>query len=244
MTSVMPQSPSAQTAFAAAVGGVPFLRALSPADLERLRPAVQCRRVDRNSWIWQEHDPNTEFVFLAEGRAKLVKGTDAGRDVILDVCGPGQLLCSGAVADRAPYCCSCAPLEDGTMVFAVPRRDLLDLLESSSSASMAFLREVTTRGMLLSVRIAQLSSGQVERRIAALFQRLADQLGSPREGGGTWIPVTLSRQDLADLCGTTLETTIRTTSRLARQGVLKSVGRGFVVLDRERLDAIARGAAE
>jgi CRP/FNR family transcriptional regulator len=220
---------------------IPFLRALPPEELERLRPYAHCRRVSRGDRIWNEGDPTGEFTFLADGRVKLVKSSEAARDVIVDVCGPGELLCSSAVCSFAPYCCSSTSLEDGVAVLVIPRRDVLELIERSSTASRAFLREVTARGMGLSQRIAQLSSGQVERRIASLFGRLADQIGSPREGGGTWIAVSLSRQDLADLCGTTLETAIRVMSRLAREGVLKTVGRGFVLVDRERLDAIHRG---
>jgi hypothetical protein len=108
----------------------------------------------------------------------------------------------------------------------------------------AFLREVTGREMSLTQRVEELSSGQVERRIAMLLARLADQLGSERPGEGTFIPVRLSRQDLADLCGTTIETAIRVMTRLAREGVVQTVPRGFVVTCPERLARLARGTSE
>jgi CRP-like cAMP-binding protein len=227
--------------FAAAAARVPFLRALPAPDLERLAPYASVRRVDRGERVWTEGDTTGEFTFLADGRVKLVKGSEAGRDVIVDVCGPGELLCSSAVCAFAPYCCSSTALEDAVEVIVIPRRDVLELLEHSPVASRAFLREVTARGLGLTQRITQLASGQVERRIAALFLRLAEQVGTPRDGGGTWVPVTLSRQDLADLCGTTLETAIRTMSRLSRDGALRTAARGFVVEDRERLEALVRG---
>lgn len=227
--------------FAGAAARVPFLRALPAPDLERLAPYSSVRRVGRGERIWSEGDTSGEFTFLADGRVKLVKGSEAGRDVIVDVCGPGELLCSSAVCAFAPYCCSSTALEDAVEVIVIPRRDVLELLEHSPVASRAFLREVTARGLGLTERITQLASGQVERRVAALFLRLAEQVGTPRDAGGTWVPVTLSRQDLADLCGTTLETAIRTMSRLSRDGVLRTAARGFVVEDRERLEALVRG---
>lgn len=227
--------------FAVAAARVPFLRALPAPDLERLAPYATVRRVSRGERIWTEGDASGEFTFLADGRVKLVKASEAGRDVIVDVCGPGELLCSSAVCAFAPYCCSSTALEEAVEVVVVPRRDVLELLERSPAASRAFLREITARGLGLTERIAQLASGQVERRIAALFLRLAEQVGTPREGGGTWVPVALSRQDLADLCGTTLETAIRTMSRFARDGVLRTAARGFVVEDRPRLEALVRG---
>lgn len=227
--------------FEEAVARVPFLRALPARDLERLRPYAQCRRVGRGERVWVEGDATSEFTFVVDGRLKLVKTSEAGREVILEMCGAGDLLCASAVCSFAPYCCSATSMEEIVDVVVVPRRDVLELLERSPAAARAFLREVTGRGMSLCQRVEELSSGQVERRIATLLTRLADQVGVARAGEGTWIPIPLSRQDLADLCGTTVETAIRVMTRLAREGVVRSAARGFLVTDGARLEQIARG---
>ncbi len=171
-----------------------------------------------------------------------MKTNEGGREAILELCGPGELLCASAVCSFAPYCCAAAAMEDDVEVAVVPRRDLLELLERSPVAARAFLHEVTGRGMHLCERVEQLSTGLVERRIATLLLRLAEQVGVPRVDEGTWIPIELSRQDLADLCGTTIETAIRTMTRLGREGVVRSAARGLVVVDRPALETIARGA--
>ena len=104
------------------------------------------------------------------------------------------------------------------------------------------LDEAARREQGLTRRIEELSSGHVDRRVATLLLRLAEQIGVPHESGtGTWIPIALSRQDLADLCGTTLETAIRTMTRLAREGLVQSAGKGFVVADAARLADLAQG---
>lgn len=226
--------------FPEAVQAVPFLRALGGRDLERLRPYGACRELARGDTVWSCGQPSAEFTFLVSGRVKLAKACDAGREVIVGVCSPGVLLCVSAVCSFAPHCCRGVALEDGTAVVAFPRRDLLALLEASPSASLAFLREVTGRELPLIQRIEELSSGHVERRIATLFLRLASQVGVTRATGETWVGLQLSRQDLADMTGTTLETAIRVMGRLARQGLLRSTGRGFVVPDRVALEQVAR----
>jgi CRP/FNR family transcriptional regulator len=132
-------------------------------------------------------------------------------------------------------------MEDEVEVALVPRRDVLELLERSPAAGRAFLREVTSRGMSLCQRVEELSTGQVERRIATLLLHLADQVGVPWSGEGTWIPIPLSRQDLADLCGTTIETAIRVMTRLRREGIVRSAARGLVITDRLSLERAARG---
>ena len=89
-----------------------------------------------------------------------------------------------------------------------------------------------------------LNVGGTGLRIATLLLRLTDQLGVARDGDGTWIPVQLSRQDLADLCGTTIETAIRVMTRLGREGIVRSAARGFVIADRAGLERTARGERE
>ncbi len=225
--------------FGSAAQAVPFLRGLHDHELERLRRRAVCKELARGAAVWTFGQSSTEFTFLASGRVKLGKACAGGRDVIVEVCSPGALLCVSAVCSFAPYCCTAVALEDGTGVLAFPRRDVLALLESSPSASQAFLREVTGRELNLVQRIEELSSGHVERRIATLFLRLSEQLGVAREDGGISIGLRLSRQDLADLTGTTVETAIRIMTRLARQGVLRGSRRGFVVPDRAALERVA-----
>jgi CRP-like cAMP-binding protein len=227
--------------FEEAVERVPFLRALDTPDRERLRPYVEFRCLSRSGRVWSQGDATSAFGFVVQGRVKLFKTSEAGREAIVDLCGPGALLCASAVCCFAPYCCSAGAMEDEVEVVLVPRRDVLELLERSPAAGRAFLREVTARGMSLCQRVEELSTGQVERRIATLLLRLADQVGVAWRGQATWIPVPLSRQDLADLCGTTIETAIRVMTRLRREGIVRSATRGLVITDRPSLERAARG---
>ena len=57
--------------------------------------------------------------------------------------------------------------------------------------------------------------------------------------GGTYIPLALSRQELADLTGTTIETCIRIMSRWNKDEVVRTDKDGFVVVDRAELERIA-----
>ncbi len=239
MRSARDRSPGVD--FDAAVERVPFLRALTPADRERLRPYAEIRHVESGHAVWKLDDALHAYVFLISGHVKLMRPCDTGRDVILDVTSPGNLLCASAVSAFSPACCTTVALGDDVFVLLLPRRDVLHIVEQSPAAAMAFVRETTNREMRLAGRIAELASGQVEQRVAALLIDLAGREDSVRENGRTRIPLHLSRQDLADLCGTTLETAIRTMSRLARESVVTTAASGFVIVDRPALERIARG---
>jgi CRP/FNR family transcriptional regulator len=90
----------------------------------------------------------------------------------------------------------------------------------------------------LTTRLAELTGGRVEVRFARFFLKLADELGRP-DRGGTFIPLPLSRQELADWTGTTIETAIRIMSRWNKDDVLRTEKDGFVVIDRKSLDDLA-----
>jgi CRP/FNR family transcriptional regulator len=91
----------------------------------------------------------------------------------------------------------------------------------------------------LGKRLGEITGSRVEARFAQIFLKLADRLGRPR-GEGVFVPIVLSRQDLADLAGTTMETSIRVMSRWGKEGVVSTESDGFVVSSRDALEGLAR----
>ena len=242
MMCVMSQNPPRPGwSFDGAVSRVPFLRALDAGDVKRLRPYATFRTIPRGQPIWSRDDELSHYVFLVAGHAKLCRACETGRDVILDVCAPGELLCASAVANFSPACCACLAMDEDVTVVLLPRRDVLHMIEQSAPAAGALLHETIGRDMRLGRRIVELASGQVERRVAALLIRLANQIGVTDSAGHVQIPLRLSRQDLADLCGTTMETTIRTMTRLAREDIVHTGTLGPIITNRIRLDLLAGG---
>jgi len=100
------------------------------------------------------------------------------------------------------------------------------------------LTGLTHRLMELTNRLAELSGGRVEARLARFFRKLADDVGQ-KKPDGTFIPLALSRQELADMIGTTIETAIRIMSRWGKDEVVRTDKDGFTVLDRPALQATA-----
>ncbi|MCK6549941.1 Crp/Fnr family transcriptional regulator [Myxococcota bacterium] len=217
---------------------VRFLAALGPDERERLRPHAKLRSLDTGDPCWSEGQPADEFTFAVRGRVKLVKTAETGRHTIVDMMAAGELLAGPAVLCHTPHPATAVAMEDGTQIVGLPRREVMDVLERSPSAARAFMYELALHGLSLVERIEEVGGGQVERRIALLLLRLADRSGVQARGQAIRIPIALSRQDLADLCGTTVETAIRVMSSLKRRGIVETVARGFVVHDRRALEAL------
>jgi len=90
----------------------------------------------------------------------------------------------------------------------------------------------------LSDLVQSLAIERVEQRLARILLRLMKISGEPHERG-TLISLPLTRQDLADMAGTTVETTIRTLSRMRREGIVDTMRGRILVLDPARLAHIA-----
>lgn len=215
---------------------VRLYRRLSEEDRRRLAEVARVRRYPRGETLFSEGDRADVFHTLVEGRVKVFKVSPAGKDVILEIFGPEDPLGAVAVYEERPYPATAVALED-TVSILIPRHDFFDLLDRYPSLVRGLLLAMTWRLVDLTNRLTELTGGRIEPRLARLFLKLGDDLGQ-RENGGVRIPLSLSRQELADLTGTTIETAIRIMSRWGKNGIVTTENDGFVVRDRDALEAL------
>ena len=156
---------------------------------------------------------------------KIFKRFASGKELIIEVFGQGDPLGAIATYDGRPFPASAAALED-TVCVIIARAAFFTLLEQHPSLVRGLLAGMTVRLVELTNRIGELGGGRVEPRFARLFLKLGSQMGR-EDRGGIFIPLALSRQDLADMTGTTIETAIRIMSRWGKQGIVRSEKDGF-----------------
>lgn len=219
------------------LGRTPIFRHLSAADREQVATVSKVAEYQRGDVVFAEGDPSDAFYVVTSGRVKVFKSTHAGKEVILEIFGSGDPLGAVAVYQGFPFPATAAALEATTCVI-VPRRQFFELLERHPSLVRGLLLGLTTRLIDLTSRLAELTGTRVEARLAKVFLKMADDAGF--EGGsGERIPVVLSRQELADLAGTTIETAIRVMSRWSKQGLVRTEKDGFVISNRAALEALS-----
>ncbi len=221
----------------AVLAQIPLFRRVTPEDRERIAAVAQVRQYDRGDRVFDEGDPSDFFYVVVSGRVKVFKHGPSGNDVILEMFGPGGPLGAVAAYEARPYPASAAAIEPSTCLL-IPRQAFFTLLEQHPSLVRGLLGSLSLRLVELTTRLTDLTGGRVEARFARLFLKLADQLGRA-DRGGVFIPLPLSRQELADLTGTTIETSIRIMSRWGKEDVLRTEKDGFVLMDRAGLETIA-----
>jgi CRP-like cAMP-binding protein len=215
----------------------PVFRSLSPPDRDTVAKTATLREYPKGATIFEQGEPSDAFYTIASGRVKIFKMLPNGKDLILEIFGKGDPLGAVAAYDGRPFPASAVALE-ATVCVVIPRTAFFRLLEQHPSLVRGLLQGLTHRLVELTNRLAELSGGTVERRFARLFLKLSQEMGR-QERGGVFVPLALSRQELADMTGTTIETCIRIMSRWGKQNVIRTEKDGFVVLDQAALNQAA-----
>ncbi len=214
-----------------------LFRRVSAEDRQRVAAVSSVRAFEKGDVLFSEGDASDLMFTVVTGRVKVFKTTARGTDVILELFGPGDPVGAVAVYESRPYPASGVAL-DPTTCLVIPRQAFFALLESYPTLVRGLLVGLTHRLVELTNRVTELSGGRIEGRLARFFLKLANDVGHRREDG-LFIPLVLSRQELADMTGTTIETSIRIMSRWSKDDVVRTEKDGFVLANRSALEAAA-----
>lgn len=210
---------------------VPLLAILKGEDRAAVEPLCRMRGYEKGDVIFREGEPADRIHFVYTGRVKIVKSA-GNRDIIIEILGPGEPVGAVAAFERRAFPATAIAIEPSGIV-SLPEREFFQLLESRPEMTRSLLGGLTMRLMMVNKRLADMT-GSAEARAARLFLTLAERLGTPRDEG-VFIPLVLSRQEIADLLGTTLETAIRLMSRWQKDELVLTEKAGFAI---PRIDAL------
>ncbi len=207
---------------------------LSTNELSTLAQSFRQRRYLRGQVVFLEGRPAEVVCVVASGSVKLTQDTLEGHELILRVVHPGEAFGAVAALIGDVYPLTAVAREDSTVLCCSASR-FRELVEDYPSISRRALRIVSARLREAFARIRELSLERVDRRIARTLLRAAD--GNLHRPGGP--VVRLTRQELAELAGTTLTTASRTVARFHRLGVVRAGRQNISILSVDGLRAIA-----
>jgi len=195
-------------------------------DLKLITQHAIERSIEEGEFFFFQGDPAIYFYILLSGRAKLMQSNPTGQQVNLRTINEWQMFGAlGAVRENATYPATAQALEQSTAL-AIKSDYLRELMQTRPYLSLDLMRLMTTYIQEMQERYRELATEKVERRIARALLRLAAQMGTKIEGG---IELSFTRQDLAEMSGTTLYTVSRVLSEWERQGLVET-GRERVVI--------------
>ena len=216
----------------------PVFSGLSDEELEEIVPLVVKRRLRRDTVVFHEGDPGSAFYLVKTGRVKIYKSSAYGREQVLSILGDGQIFGDVPTFDGGPYPATAATMTEAE-IYLIRREDFQGILRRHPEIALKVIQVLGARLRQSLELIRDLSFKQVPHRLAGLLLRMAREHGE-QTAAGTLIPLSLSRQDLADIVGTSRETVTRELKKMERAGLLKVNRRQIIILDHERLEAWAR----
>lgn len=219
------------------LAGTRLFRELGPGLLREVAAQLRVKVVPRGDFVFLEGDPARSLNLLVEGRVKVVRETEDGKEVILRQIAPGDIFGGAGGWGEDVYPAS-ARAQQAAVVLQLPADRFTALLREQPDFAFAVIRELGVRLREAEARIRDLQSERVERRIARALLRLAGKTGVP-VAGGIEIGLPLTRQDLAELAGTTLSTASRTLSAWDQQGIIAAGRERVTILQAHALVAIA-----
>lgn len=227
-----------RTAF---LGSLPVFRQLPPEAIRELAAPMRPRRVARGEAVFLAGDAAIDFWILASGRLKLVHETDDGREVILRLIQPGDVFGGAGIWGDPRYPASAFAHGD-SVVLHLPVATFTDLLGVYPALALGLIRLLASRLRDAEARIRELQTEQVEQRIANVLLRLAHKTGV-KTTTGIRIGTALTRQELAELSGTTLSTASRTLSAWHQRGIVAAGREQVTLVQPHALVAIANHLA-
>jgi CRP-like cAMP-binding protein len=221
---------------------VPLFQGLGADVLARVRDQAHSRAVGAGELFFNEGDGAEAFFVLTSGRVKLTQLTPEGHQVVLRIIGAGDAFGGAGAFGDLTYPVGAEAVEPA--VALVWTSDTMrQLMETEPKVALNAVQFVAGRLHDLQRRHRQLMTERVERRVARALLRLVQEAGR-RVDAGVEIDFPVSRQDIAEMTGTTLYTVSRLLSSWEERGIVRSGRQRIILTTPHALVALAEDLPE
>ena len=224
------------------VANLPLFAGLQPAELDAILSEARSARYAKNSTVFEQGEDAQSFFLLLHGHVRASKMTPAGQQIVVRYVAPGEIFGVAMAIGLTKYPATATAVDD-SVVLAWPTAAWPRLVAQHPALATNTLQTVGARLQESHTRVIEMSTQQVERRVAHALLRLAKQAGRKVEQG-VEIDFPISRQDIAEMTGTTLHTVSRTLSAWEQQGLVESGRQRIVLRDPHKLFALAEETGE
>jgi len=193
---------------------------------------VNTRSYTKSNIILFEEDPGDSLFIIKEGKVKITRLSEEGKEVILSILGEGEFFGEMALLDGESRSANVIALSD-CEVFILKRDDFLDIIKSNPKIAITLLEEMARRIRKSDQQIEYLSLADAENKVAMTILRIAEESGTFKMGQVT-IEELPMQQDMANMSGTSRETISRMLSDFTDKGYIERKGKKLILLDYEK----------
>jgi len=215
---------------------VSIFNTLSAEEVKELTRYLLSEKFSKKEFIFAEGDPSEWLYIVKTGKVKITKLSNEGKEIILEIISPHEMFGGIAVVRGFPYPANAVAMED-CEVLKISRKNLLSSMDKLPNLMYCMAMNIGDRIKGTHETLKSIALEKVESRIASLLIKLSEKSGE-RVPEGVAINMKLTKQDIAEMVGTTVETSIRTISKLTKAGLVVSKAGKIVIRDLEKLRSL------
>lgn len=224
------------------VKSLPLFAKMNDTDLDGLLGSATAKRIPQGEAVFEQGQSAVSFFLLLHGRLKVLQVTEDGQQIIVRMVHPGDLFGFARALQRTDYPGTAMAAAE-SVVLSWPTDLWPQFVESNPSLAVTAMQTIGQRLEEAHTRIREMSTQEVERRVAHVVTRLAKQAGK-QEGNGIRIDFPITRQDIAEMTGTTLHTVSRILSAWEAKGLVEGGRQRLLVCDLNGIVLLANSAKD
>ncbi|AUS95593.1 cAMP-binding protein [Clostridium thermosuccinogenes] len=210
-----------------------FFSDLQEDDLAKIAAIAIERNYKKNMVVFMEGEPGEAFYYIKSGKVKVFTTYEDGHEHILYIFGEGDVFGEATLFNNIPYPASAVVYEDA-VIGIIKNRDLERLVKENSELSLKIIKILVSKLVFAQQKIRELTFNDVFSRTASQLIKLSKDYGNKKDIG-LEIGIQLSRQELADMIGSTRETVSRVISRFKKEKAITEKNDRIVIINEEKL---------
>lgn len=171
---------------------------------------------NKDEYIFYEGELCNYLYLVYQGRVKIIKHSSSGKDIIIDIIPPGEIFGAVPLLSGNPFPAS-AIAGDPSIILKLSKSYYIDLEKKFAGLTSSIAKTMGKRLVTAHEIMQTIAVEKVEIRIAKTLLKLFREQTSEEN-----IPISITRQELADMIGTTVETSIRVLSKFKKKGLITS----------------------
>jgi len=207
------------------------LKALNKDELLRMAECKTSYTIKKGEPIFEEGEVTNGIYCIKDGVCKLSKLSDNGKDQIVKLVKPGELLGQRSMISDEPANLSAVALEDMEVCF-IPRSEVMQFFTQNNQFSMNVMRTICDDLKGADDHMVNMAQKTVRQRLGETLIYLEETFGKNEDGS---LHIQLSREELAGMIGTATESCIRLLSELNKSEYIELIGKKIKLLDKNKL---------